>query len=82
MSDPLPGCDLACQTKIIVNGGNVRAITDANYDAIKRLPPEAFQGVGKKMIQILNRMEDDAVEVQKLIVKGVGYTGATGKMLE
>lgn len=81
--DPPAQCDRACQTKIIINGGNIQGIARANYDALLNLPPEARQRLdGEKLIKILNRMEDDAVEVQKLIAKGAGYTGPTGKMLE
>lgn len=78
-----PGCDDACQAKIILNGGNLRGIADANYEALLRLPKDAFQQLeGAKLIKILNRMEDDVVEAQKLIAKGAGYTGPVGKMLE
>lgn len=80
--DQDPGCDLACQTKIIINSGNLRGIATGNDTVINRLPPEAFAQVGMKLIQILNRMEDDAVEAQKLLAKAAGYTGPTGKMLE
>lgn len=85
MSDPSPepGCDLACQTKIILNGGNIAGIADANWKALENMNRAgALNKVnGKALIQLLNRMEDDAVEVQKLIARGAGYTGPTGKML-
>lgn len=75
-------CDLACQTKIVVNGGNVAGISRANNLVIERLRPEDFDKLnGDKMIKLLNRMEDDAVEVQKMLVDGAGYTGEVGKML-
>lgn len=75
-------CDLACQTKIIINGRNISGISASNNAAIAHMSPEALSKLdGKALIALLNRMEDDAVEVQKLIVKGVGYTGETGKML-
>ena len=79
----MSGCDLACQTKIILNGGNVAGVAGANNDVIRRLKNNAFEQVdGAAIIKLLNRMEDDAVAVQKLLVKGIGYTGETGKMLE
>lgn len=79
-----PECDLACQTKIILNGGNISGIAEANYTALRNIQHAGALGKlsGKAIIALLNRMEDDAVEVQKLIVKGASYTGPTGKMLE
>ena len=84
MSSPPPECDLACQTKIILNGGNVVGIMDANWKAIMNIyAAGALNKVnGRALIALLNRMEDDAVAVQKLIVAGANYTGPTGKMLE
>lgn len=77
------GCNLACQTKIILNSGNLTGISDGNNSVIKRMRPEDFDKLdGAKVIELLNRMEDDAVKVQKLLVKGAGYDGPTGKMLE
>lgn len=87
MSDPQPpggDCDLACQTKIILNGRNVAGISEANWIALRHIQHASALGKvnGKALIALLNRMEDDAVEVQKLIAKGAGYSGPTGKMLE
>lgn len=81
-----PGCDLACQTKIIINSGNIVGIARSNHAAIdhtlKHLNPEQMAKFkGGEVIELLNRMEDDAVAVQKLIVEGVGYMGEVGKML-
>lgn len=76
-------CDLACQTKIIINGGNIRGIMRGNVAAMERFKDEEFKRLdGTKAIQLLNRMEDDAVELQKLIKDAANYTGPTGKMLE
>lgn len=79
-----PECDLACQTKIILNGGNIAGIADANWKALENMNRAGALGSisGKALIHLLNRMENDAVEAQKLIAKGAGYTGPTGKMLE
>lgn len=77
------GCDLACQTKIILNGGNANGIMQANNDVIRKMKDEDFNKLdGKKAIALLNRIENDSVEVQKLLVKAMGYGGPTGKMLE
>ena len=76
-------CDLACQTKIILNGGNANGIMQANNEVIRRMKDENFAKLdGSKTIKLLNRIEDDAVEVQKLLARAMEYTGPTGKMLE
>lgn len=75
-------CTLACQTKIILNSGNIVGVSTANNSAIRRMKPEHFDSLdGNEVIKLLNRMEDDAVKVQKLLIKGVGYDGEVGKML-
>jgi hypothetical protein len=74
-------CDLACKTKIIINGGNAARLLDVACTAIEYMDAREIEH-GEEIIKILNRMEDDAVKVQKLILKGVGYDGPTGKMLE
>lgn len=83
MPPPEPICDLACQTKIIINSGNIAGVSDSNYIALRHMAQSgALDKVnGKALIALLNRMEDDAVEVQKMIAKDAGYTGPTGKML-
>jgi hypothetical protein len=79
---PDPGCDLACQTKIIINGGNAARLLDVACTAIEYMNAEQINKMnGKKIIEILNRMEDDAIEVQRLILTGTGYTGPLGKMM-
>ena len=76
-------CNLACQTKIILNGANVSGIARANRFVIERMTDAEFNALdGDEAIKLLNRMEDDAVKVQKLLVKAANYTGPTGKMLE
>lgn len=76
-------CDLACQTKIILNGGNIAGVATSNQQSIV-----AFFAAGGKMkngpklIKLLNKIEDDVVEAQKLIAECTDYTGPTGKMLE
>jgi len=76
-------CDLACQTKIILNSGNIAGVSVSNQQSIV-----AFFAAGGKMknghkiIALLNKIEDDVVEAQKLIAESTGYDGPTGKMLE
>lgn len=83
MSDPQPSCDLACQTKIIINGGSAAALIEAQCEGFQHF----FNNGGKlkhsvEIIALLNDIEDKAVELQKLALKGMGYTGATGNMLD
>ncbi len=82
--DPQDPCDLACQTKIILNGGNIAGITASNQQAfvIYFNSGGKLTHGGKKLIQMMNKLEDDAVEVQKFAKDCMGYDGPTGKMLE
>lgn len=77
------GCDLACKTKIIINGGNASGILISTNDALKSFFREGGQlNDGKRIISLLNLIEDKAVELQKLVLEDVGFTGETGKMLK
>ncbi len=82
--DPGDPCDLACQTKQILNSGNIAGITLTTHDALKNFYHGGGQMAhgGRKLIQMMNKLEDDAVEVQKFAKDCMGYDGPTGKMLE
>lgn len=76
------GCDLACQTKIIINGGNASKLIEQSCEALQHF----FSNGGKlknstEIISLLNQLENGAVDLQKLVLKSVGYTGPVGKML-
>lgn len=76
-------CDLACQTKIILNGGNIAGITASNQQALVTFLNSGGKiKNGRKLIEMMNKLEDDAVEVQKYAKDCMGYDGPTGKMLE
>lgn len=76
-------CDLACKTKIIINGGNVARLLDVLcYEIEHARDADQEISTGEEMIKILNRMEDDACKVQKLFLQGIGYDGPVGKMLQ
>lgn len=83
MSDPLPVCDLACQTKIIINGGTASRIIESTCEGLQHF----FNNGGKlkhsgRIIALLNEIEDKAIDLQKMALReGVGYSGPTGKML-
>jgi len=83
--DPgLDPCDLACQTKQILNSGNIAGVTQSNYQSLVAFYASGGKMLhgGKKLISLMNKLEDDAVAVQKLIVELVGYDGDVGKMLQ
>lgn len=76
------GCDLACKTKIIINGGNASGILATTNDALKAFFREGGQlKDGHKIIKLLNVIEDHAVDLQKAVLEDIGFTGETGKML-
>lgn len=83
MPDDTDPCDLACRTKIILNGGNIAGIATTTHQSLVaffnaggKLPS------GKKLIALMNKIEDDVVVAQKLAAELMGYDGPTGKMLE
>lgn len=76
------GCDLACKTKIILNGGNAVGVLQSTMRGLEHF----FRDGGnldnaKEIVGMLNDIEDKVVELQKLAAKSVGYTGPVGKML-
>jgi len=81
--DTDPGCSLACQTKIIINGGNIAGVAASTHKALDNFFKKggSFKG-GAKLIALLNEIEDKVVEAQALAAKGMGYDGPVGKMLE
>lgn len=65
--------------KILLNGANTASLVS---NAINLINPEyAVLPNDKEIIAHLNRMEDDAVELQKMILTGLGYSGDVGKLL-
>ena len=76
-------CDLSCQTKIILNSGNIAGISTANNQCLLSFINAGGKiQNGHKIIALLNKIEDDVVAAQKLIAESLGYDGPTGKMLE
>lgn len=77
-------CDLACQTKIIINGGNSSKLIETSCEALQHF----FSQGGKlknstEVIALLNQLEDGAVKLQKLVLRqGVEYHGPVGDLLE
>lgn len=81
---PDPGCDLACQTKIIINGDNAANLISTACEAIQHFTSNGGRlKHGDKVIALANELEDKAVEFQKFVLReAVGYSGPVGKMLE
>lgn len=65
--------------KILLNGRNA---ADLIRNAVELVEGEAYVEGDEKIIAYLNDLEDRAVEVQKMILKGIGYDGPVGKMLK
>lgn len=81
MPDNKDVCDLACRTKIIINGDSISGLLGAACEAVKTLDPQQIKH-GHAIIALLNAMEDQAVQVQRLVLDSVGYSGPVGKMLQ
>lgn len=79
-----PGCDLACQTKIIINGDNAANLISTTCEAIQHFVSNGGKlKHGDEVIARANSLEDDAVEFQKFVLReAIGYTGDVGHLLE
>lgn len=68
-------CDLACKTKIILNGGNTANMLNELCYQVKELPEGEQITTGDELIKLLNQMEELAGDAQALYLKGIGYDG-------
>jgi len=68
------GCDLACKTKIILNGNNTARMLE-NLCYVVGETDAADIGNEDELIDILNKMEELAGDAQALFLKGIGYNG-------
>ncbi len=76
-------CDLSCQTKIIINGGNAASLIEQSCEALQHFFNNGGTlKSGSKLIDRLNAIEDAAVDLQKEVLDQVGYKGRVGKMLQ
>lgn len=76
MPDTPPVCDLACQTKIIINGDVAAKILETTCEAIERhLAGGGKLPRGLEMIVLLNQIENDAFKLQRMFLESVGFTG-------
>lgn len=78
-----PACDLACQTKIIINGDSVSGLVGAACEGFKHAFDHGANFINSHdIITLLNKMEDEARQLQRLLLAGVRYNGPVGGMLE
>lgn len=74
-------CDLACRTKIIINGGNSANMLNKLCYQVEELPADVEISTSDELIKLLNKMEDDAGKAQALFLRGIGYDGPLPKGL-
>lgn len=69
-------CDLACQTKIIINGDNVAKLVETLCEQVEyRRNNDLPIPNGHAVIKALNDAEDAACKAQRLFLRGIGYQG-------
>jgi len=79
---PPPECDLACQTKIIIDGDGVAKLFESTCEGIERFLDKG--GSFKNSDVILAKLvaaEDAAFEFQRAVLEGMGYNGPWPKCL-
>lgn len=80
MPDPIP-CP-ACEEKVILNGDITAKVLEATCERI-----EAFVGRGgkfpdaKKLVEMANKLEDDAFKFSKEVLKQIGFEGPWPKSM-
>jgi len=75
-------CDLACKTKIIINGNNTINMLYELCESVKSLPTDTNIATGNDLIKTLNKMEEMAGDAQALYLKGIGYDGPLPRGLQ
>lgn len=79
---PSSGCDLACQTKIIIDGDMVAKVLEVTCEALERF----FDKGGNlkhadKLHERLIKLENDAYAFQRAVLESMGYSGPWPKCL-
>lgn len=78
-------CDSSCRAKIVLNGGNAARLIEQSCETLQFFFNDGgtfAHDEGEKLILRLNKLEDDAVDLQKAVLKSIGYSGPVGKMLQ
>lgn len=75
--------ELACKTKIIIDGQNLIGLTSAVCEATDALSPELLTDqTAYPIIECLNKAEAAVIEAQKLLLETVEYDGPLPKFLK
>lgn len=70
------------EIKIILNASSIAGLVEASCETVQAGFSMGAHLTNKmQIIEHLNKMEDAALKLEKLILKGFGYDGPTGKML-
>lgn len=76
-------CDLACKTKIIINGDNVGSLVQTLCEQIEYARDHSTPILtGHEIIHQLNIAEDAVCKAQAAFLRGIGYNGEVGHMLQ
>lgn len=70
------------EIKIILNASSIAGLVEASCETVQAGFSMGAHLTNKpEIIEHLNKMEDAAIKLEKMILTGFGYTGPTGKML-
>jgi hypothetical protein len=82
MPDGGGSCDLACRTKIVVDGDLVAKVFETSCEGFEKFIAQG--GQLKNSTKILDKLiaaEDAAFEFQRALLEGMGYHGPWPKCL-
>lgn len=78
--------ELACKTKIIIDGDNVSGLLSGLCEATANLSPEQIAMLTDEkaypIIKILINMEEEAVKCQNLLLDAIQYDGPRPKFFK
>lgn len=74
-------CDLACKTKIILNGSNAASILNKLCYIVEEMTVDQDITTGEELIKLLNKIEDDSLRAQRLFLEGIGFRGPWPKSM-
>ncbi len=82
MGDPPPLCDLACTTKIIIDGDLAGSIFTSTCEGIdKFLAAGGKFKNGQRVLEQLIKAEDEAFKFQRTALEEMGFNGPWPKCL-
>lgn len=78
-----PECDLACQTKIIIDGGLAARVFDETcYGLDHFFEQGGTLGNGKRVLEQLIKAENEAFKFMRIALEEMGHKGPWPKALE